>query len=262
MMALAGLVYLPSPLVGAFGALLIAGHNLFDEVTPEELGPFSPLWTFLHVRTSDAAFGVPFYVSYPLIPWAGVMAVGYALGPVLREERPARRRKLLLLGAALTAAFVVLRGGLGPHGYGDPRPWDARQYEGFPKVLGFLGTEKYPPSLQYLLMTLGPILMSLACLEGARGAVARWLMTFGRAPLFFYVAHLFVIHGLAVALGAVLGHDPGSLCVAYDRLPSGWGFPLPVVYLVWVFVMVVLTPPCAWFSELKRRNRSVWLSYL
>jgi uncharacterized membrane protein len=258
MMALAGLVYLPRLWVGALGVALIAGHNLLDGVQYDRLGPFGPLWTFLHVHQADEVAGVPFYVTYPFIPWVGVMAIGYALGLLTCQRARDRRRSFLLVGAGLTAAFIVLRA-VGH--YGDPEPWSP-EYGGVRAVLSFLRTMKYPPSLQYLLMTLGPILLALGFLEGRRGPLIRWLTTFGRVPLFFYVAHLYVIHALVVAVAALSGFDPLSVCVEYNQLPDNWGFSLPVVYFFWLLVLGILYAPCAWFRKLKKRSKNVLLSYL
>lgn len=258
MMILAGLVFLPVPAVGALGVVVIAGHNLFDHVSPESLGALEPLWVFLHVRAGSEVAGIPFYVSYPLIPWVGVMLVGYAFGPVMLLERPRRVRVLLATGAALVALFVVLRG---LRLYGDPRPW-AQHFEGVANVMAFLRTKKYPASMQYLLMTLGPTLIALGLLDGVKGPVARVFLTLGRVPLFFYVAHLYLIHALALAGGALQGYPVRDFCVLYSQLPSDYGYSLPVVYLVWLLVLVGLYPVCAWFSDLKRRSKAAWLSYL
>jgi uncharacterized membrane protein len=188
------------------------------------------------------------------------MALGYALGPVFLSDQRTRRRTLFVAGAALTLGFVLLRA---LNGYGDPQPWSA-EYEGSHNVLAFLRTEKYPPSLTYLLMTLGPVLVALAWFDRPNGGrLARALVTVGRAPLFFYVLHLYLVHALAVVAGVMLGHGAQEFCVPYTSLPDDYrGFSLPTVYLVWVGVLVALYPLCAWVADLKRRNRSPWLSYL
>ena len=259
MMVLAALIYLPLPVIGAFGAAMIATHNLFDGLKPEALGALGTLWTFLHVqRPVTMPWGSDLFVAYPLIPWIGVMAVGYAFGSLLLRPSAERRRALLRLGGALTAGFVVLRA---INGYGDPRPWTA-QSSGLFTVLSFLNTTKYPPSLLFLLMTLGPAIASLAWFERLSGLVGRFLIVFGRVPLFYYVLHLFLIHVAALAVGALAGFPPAAFFRSIFEMPKGWGYGLPVVYAVWVAVVLGLYPACRWFADLKARRREVWLSYL
>jgi uncharacterized membrane protein len=202
--------------------------------------------------------GLPFYVSYPQVPWVGVMAIGYAIGPVMLLEGPKRRRWLWLGGGALTLAFVGLRAW---NYYGDSSSWTVEK-DTATTVLSFLNTTKYPPSLLFLLMTLGPGLATLAFFESVKVPGASYLINFGRVPLFFYVMHLYFIHAFALALGALQGHSLRSLCVFYAELPAGYGFSLPVVYGLWLLVLVVLYPFCAWFANLKKRSKQAWLSYL
>jgi uncharacterized membrane protein len=261
MFVLAGLIYLPHWAIAVFSVLMIVGHNWFDgfdSVAGEILGPLAPLWTLLHVQGGDEIAGIPFYVTYPLIPWLGVMPLGYVLGPILQFQGPTRRKTFLWLGAALTLGFFVVRW---INIYGDPSPWSI-QPDPVGNMVAFFGPEKYPPSLQYLLMTLGPICLALGILDQAQGPIVRRVMDFGRVPLFFYVAHLFVIHGLAVIAGTLQGHRPLDLCVLYRDLPQEYGFGLPIVYLMWLLVLVLLYPVCAWFSQLKRRSKQFWLAYL
>lgn len=259
MIALAGLIHLPLAAVAAIGGVMIAGHNLFDGVTPESLGTWGPLWTFLHVQAPiPLESGQTFFVIYPLIPWIGVMAVGYAFGPLLHRPEAARHRALLLLGGALTVGFVLLRV---LNVYGDPAPWSGQDSAGR-TVLSFLNTTKYPPSLLFLLMTLGPAIALLPLLERLRGPLARAVTVYGRVPLFFYVVHLFLIHALALAVGTLAGFDPRSFLRVWLFLPDEWGYGLPVVYLVWAGVVLALYPACRWFAGVKARRRDAWLSYL
>lgn len=256
MVALAGLVRLPLRAAGAIGALLICAHDLFDGVTAGPLLGPSREWSgsardwlvaILHVRR--------FPVIYPLVPWIGVMALGYALGPIFLFEPPRRRRVLVALGLALGAAFIGIRA---LNGYGDPDPWSPQQSPLY-TALSFLRTEKYPPSLDYLLMTLGPILLLLAAAEKVRWAPFAVL---GRVPFFFYVAHLYALHALAVALGVATGFGARALLVGWPWFPNGFGLPLAGVYLAWVLVVVGLYPACRWFARLKANRREAWLSYL
>jgi hypothetical protein len=191
-----------------------------------------------------------FYFLYPLIPWIGVMACGYLLGPVMQLEGKARQRLLFRLGAAITLGFIVLRA---TNLYGDRAPWTAQETL-LSTVLSFLNCEKYPPSLLYLMMTLGPALILLGAFEHARGAFARVLATFGQVPFFYYVVHIYLIHGLAVATGfAMTGVLTSTPTI---------GVSLPGVYLVWLLVLVLLYPICRWFAELKQSGSGRWWSYL
>jgi uncharacterized membrane protein len=260
MVVLAGLVWLPRAAIGAVGVAMIVGHNAFDGVTASQFGVHGWIWTFLHEpKLLTLAPGIDLYALYPLIPWAGVMAAGYALGPVFLMDANTRRRLLLDLGVAITAAFIVLRLS---NVYGDPAGW-AVQETALSTVLSMLNVEKYPPSLLYLMMTLGPALMLLAVFEGARGDLARWVTTFGRVPLLYYVAHIFLIHALAVVLALVtLGDATWLLGGLPSAKPPGYGLPLLGVYAVWLLVVVALYPLCAWFAQLKRRRSEWWWSYL
>lgn len=259
MIALAGLIYLPVKWVAGFGAAMIVLHNLADGLDQANLGAFRPIWDFLHVRGPVEVGGVPFYVSYPLIPWVGVMALGYGIGPLFEQDRFRRRKQLFFAGLGLTLAFFVLRAS---NLYGDVSPWryDAGWVSGF---LSFLNATKYPPSLLYLLMTLGPSLLVLAALDRAPGPVARSLIPLGRTALFFYVLHLYLLHAMAVLFGTLQGFSARSMCVFYTDLPIGYGFSLPVVYLWWLVAVAVLYGPCLWYANLKKRHRNeAWLSYL
>ena len=255
MMVLALLVHLPRAAIATFGIILIAGHNLLDPIRSSQ-----PLWSILHVqnfilRTPQHSI----LVVYPLIPWVGVTAVGYCLGVVYDWSAQRRRRFLLRLGLALTAAFAVLRA---VNLYGDPAPWNTQG------LLSFLNTTKYPPSLLFLLMTLGPALMLLGAVDGKTPRLLRPALTFGTVPLFYFLVHMPLIHLLAVAAcyaryGQVHGmFETPSVSQFPVAFPPGWGFSLPVVYLVWACVVVLLYPICKWFAALKQRRADPWLSYL
>ena len=252
MVMLAALIWLQRWAIACVAFAMIGGHNLLDGVRAEELGEASWAWHVLHqpgpVPLGDGA--AKFYVLYPLIPWIGVMAAGYLLGPLMQLEPGARQRLLFRLGAAITLAFIILRA---TNLYGDPAPWTLQE-TWLSTVLSFLNCEKYPPSLLYLMMTLGPALMLLASFENARGAFARFLATYGQVPFFFYVVHIYLIHAFAVATGFAL---TGTLASA-----PAIGLSLPSVYFVWLLVFVLLYPFCRWFADLKKRDREWWWSYL
>jgi uncharacterized membrane protein len=246
MVALAGLIWLPRWAIAALALVMIAGHNLSDGIRAEQLGQGGGLWHVLHQPGLVRLGGyVKLFVLYPLVPWIGVMAAGYALGPVMQREPDARQRLLFGLGAAVTLGFVLLRAS---NLYGDPAPWIG-QATWLSTALSFLNCEKYPPSLLYLMMTLGPALMLLAAFEHARGGWARVLATFGQVPFFFYVVHIYLIHALAIAAGVTAS------------LPKT-GVGLPGIYLIWLLVLALLYPICRWFAGLKQRGSGWWWSYL
>jgi uncharacterized membrane protein len=256
MIVLAGLIALPRPAIAAFGLVLVLGHNLLDGIPPESLGAFAPLWRVLHVAGPLGV--VPVFLLYPLVPWVGVMALGYAAGETVFRDDSVGGRRLLVAGTVVIAAFVVLRT---INGYGDP---SARLSDGSFTLLAmsFLNLTKYPPSLLYILMTLGPALVALALLRRARGRVADALVTFGRVPFLFYVAHLYLVHALAVAAGVLQGFPASSIRTAFLFLPEGYGFGLPVVYLVWLAAVAALYPLCRRYASIKARSRVWWHSYL
>jgi uncharacterized membrane protein len=259
MVVLALLVHLPRWAIAAIGLAMVAGHNLLDGIRAEDLGSAGFAWAFLHQPALLRVAGVGVYPFYSLLPWVGVMALGYALGPIMRLERGQRRRWLLRLGAGISVGFVLLRA---TNLYGDPTAWTS--YDNVVStVLSFINCEKYPPSLLYLMMTLGPMLMLLAVFEQARGRVADSIITIGRVPLLYYVAHLYLIHALAVLYAAVIVGDSAWLFAGAPlRKPAGYGLPLGGLYVVWLLVVVSLYPVCRWFADLKQRRREWWWSYL
>ena len=258
MMTLAVLVYLPRWMIAATGLTMIGGHNVFDGINAAQFGTAAPLWNFLHQPGHlNIAQGVDVVVLYPLIPWIGVMATGYALGPVFMLEKAERVRALFALGASVTAGFFILRT---TNLYGDPAAWALQ--DGFlASALSFINCEKYPPSLLYLTMTLGPALLLLAYFEGVRGVVAGWITTFGRVPLFYYVVHIYVLHAFALLYAWAAFGDVGAL-IGPPHKPPGYGLGLAGIYAIWLAVVVSLYPLCRWFAGIKRRHNAWWLSYL
>ncbi|MCJ7528803.1 MAG: heparan-alpha-glucosaminide N-acetyltransferase domain-containing protein [Methyloceanibacter sp.] len=251
MVALSALIWLPRWAIASLALLMIAGHNLLDNVRAEDLGEASGAWHVLHepglVPLGDS---VTLYILYPLVPWIGVMASGYLLGPVMQLDQGKRQRILLAVGAAITVDFLVLRV---TNVYGDPTPWTP-QDTWLSTILSFFNCEKYPPSLLYLMMTLGTALILLALFEQVRGALASFLATFGRVPFFYYVVHIYLIHALAVATAFAI---TGALATTPEI-----NFSLTGVYIVWLMVVVLLYPICRWFSELKEKSSGWWWTYL
>src|SRR5690348_3972669 len=270
MVMMAGLVKLPLKAVAAFGLIIIAGHNLLDSRLlswAEHLNEhtMSGLWKILYVGfyAGPVQLGSPeLFVLYSIIPWIGVIATGYAFGKILTFE-PARRRKLcLLIGFSAVALFVLLRGF---NLYGDPFPW--QHGSRMPALLAFLNTTKYPASLCFLLMTLGPAIASIPLLESASGAIARVVNVFGRAPFFYYVLHIPLIHVLALIVSKLrfgyvnpwlfTNHPMGN-----PRPPAGYTWDLWLLYLVWAIAIALLYFPCRRFAALKARRTEWWLRYL
>ena len=217
MVLLAGLIYLPRLAIAAFGLALALGHNLLDGVAPERFGALAPLWRTLHVAGPLEI--VPVFMLYPLVPWVGVMALGYVAGPLVFSRESGAGRRLAWTGALLMLAFVLLRT-LGV--YGDPAP---RLVEGSAAVvaMSFLNLTKYPPSLLYLLMTLGPALVALTLLRRATGPLAGVLVTFGRVPFLFYVVHLYLVHAVAVAAACFRATRPRTCACSSSTGPRGSG---------------------------------------
>lgn len=263
MVALAGLIHLPRAAVAAIGLGMIGLHNLLDGVAANHFGELGWLWAIMHQPARlQPLRDVVVFPLYSLIPWIGVMAAGYASGPVMLLAPDARRRWLIGLGVLVTGAFVLLRAA---NLYGDPAPW-AWQDHVSATVLSFLNTEKYPPSALFLAMTLGPALIGLAIFEDAKGRLARVLIVFGRVPLFYYVAHLLLLQILAVLYAVILLGGIGELLRSLSESPvskpAGYGLGLPGIYAVWVLVIATLYLPCHWFARLKQRRAGGWLSYL
>jgi len=269
MIVLAGLTRLPTRAVAVLGLLIIVGHNA---VAPALYAVPNPPW-WLRLLYVGGGFtlgegGWRVVVLYTLIPWVGVIAAGYAFGALMQQPAPVRTRRTLVLGLAATALFIVLRAtGV----YGDPRPWQPA--DAFvPSVLGFLNTAKYPASLSFLLMTLGPTLIAVALLDQARGRVAGWLGVFGRVPFFYYVLHIPLIHLVALAIAGVRTPQHGGWLIANHpmlppEVPPGYEWSLGLLYLVTVAVVVTLYFPCRWFAAKKASasrspDSSPWLSYL
>ncbi|MEP6610345.1 MAG: heparan-alpha-glucosaminide N-acetyltransferase domain-containing protein [Mucilaginibacter sp.] len=266
MIVLSALIYLDRRLILFISILLIAGHNLLDGIHVPGGGLGSFLWALVHDPGGFTFGHTTVSVVYPVLPWIGVILLGYCFGALFTNDYdPARRqRNLFYLGVASLILFVALRAG---NFYGDAAHWSVQKNFAF-SMLSFLNVTKYPPSLLYILLTLGVALLFLSVAEKPLNAITSKITVFGRVPMFYYLAHILLIHLLAV-VGAVLSGYKWSVMVLHTRVNSspelkGYGFSLLTVYMVWVLLIVTLCPLCKWFDNYKRTNQSKywWLSYL
>jgi uncharacterized membrane protein len=258
MLALAALIYIPKKWLLFIGLVMVFGHNLLDEIRPEQLGGFSALWKILHVQSSFNIGSLTVRTIYPLIPWIGVMALGYVFADFYRLEVKLRQKWMLLLGFAITGLFFIVRG---INVYGDPEPWSAQATFGL-SVASFFNTTKYPPSLSYLLMTLGPSIIILVVLEKVKGRIAAFLIVFGRVPMFYYIVHIYLIHLIAVFLGFFQGFTWHDMAVRFRYLPEDYGFGLGVTYAVWLLTVAILYPLCKSYIKFKSSRKHPFYSYI
>jgi len=263
MIALAGLVYLPRMAGLAVGVAIIAGHNLLDGIRADQLGQWGFLWNFLFEVKVFSAGGQPVLaLFYPVLPWIGVIAFGYGMGDVFLSRD--RNRVLMLTGLGLFALFVVVRA---TNLYGDPRPW-AVQATMTATVMDFLNVAKYPPSLLYVCATLGIVLTVTPWLDRLPVKISAFFRTIGSVPLMAYLAHLYIMHVVAILAHLVAGKslmgqfDTIRIIFTGARGMDGTGLPLWAVYLCWAIVVAAIYPVCVYWSALKRRRKDWWLSYL
>jgi uncharacterized membrane protein len=273
MVAMALIVWLPVRWIAALGVGMIATHNLLDRISPASFGRFSWAWILLHSPGRIPIGDFQFSVRYVLIPWVGVMAAGFAFGTLLL--RPDRRKWILTLGIAATALFFVLRG-INVYGNGiaglplryaySSGPWSVQPTLSL-TLVSFFNTLKYPPALDYLLMTLGPALILLGLLDKAKAehGLSHILLVFGRVPLFYYVLHIYLLHIMAIVISLAF-HQPiwyGTIIADFAQKPVGYGHGLPFIYAMWILAVAILYVPCLWFMKFRSRHRDwAWLSYL
>jgi uncharacterized membrane protein len=265
MLVLSALVFLQDQRILIIGLILVLGHNLLDKVQTHGSGFIDLLWYTLHQPDVATIGGHLVNFVYPVLPWVGLMALGYVCGHLYKKEFPAEQRKryLLTIGAVLIILFLLLRGF---NLYGEPSPWSVQGSTTF-TVLSFLNLTKYPPSLQCLLMTTGPALIFLSLSEFVSQRIARPFLTFGRVPLFFYITHLYVIHALAMVFLVFSGDDWHKYIFSAQGIRSGalidFGLDIGEVYLVWLIIILLMYPLCKWHQTYKENNPSKWpLSYL
>lgn len=267
MIGLAACVRLPARVVGTLGLGIVLFHNLLDGIQASQLGVAGPLWHVLHQPGLIMVGGVPAIAGYPLLPWFGVMAAGFWAAEVYAWSAAPRIRLLQRAGAVCLGGFVLLRL---VNGYGDPMPWSTQPTAAL-TVLSFLNAAKYPPSLMFLLMTLGPALLLLAAFERRPPGARHPFVVFGRVPFAYYVVHFWLLHvvaaGLAVArygqaTWAFLWHPLPSMGGAREMFPPDLGVSLGWTYVAWLLAVAALYVPARWLADLKARRRDRWLGYL
>ncbi|MDT9340035.1 heparan-alpha-glucosaminide N-acetyltransferase domain-containing protein [Trichodesmium erythraeum 21-75] len=262
MVFLAAVIYLPTRTIAAIGILMIVGHNFFDHVQAEQLGNIGWVWAILHERKIlELTSGFRLFILYPLIPWIGVMAVGYAFGTLLEIEKNRRLQLLRKISLSMIVTFIIIRV---INSYGDPNPW-LIQSRFFYTLLSFINCHKYPPSLLYLLITLGLAILLLYFLEKSEIRYFKPLIILGQQPLFFYVIHFWLIHITAILFAlSRYGITPFTFSqLGISWKPKAFGYDLPIVYLIWLLMTVILYIICERFAKYKKKHRGKWwLNYL
>jgi len=246
--------------------LVVFGHNLLDYAEAARNGQVGLWWNIIH---HGFFYPIPLgkdhtaLLIYAFLPWSGVMALGYCFGLWFKNNVPidVRRKRLIILGLSTTALFIILRL---INGYGDPHPWSHQPRGPVYTLLSFLNTTKYPPSLMYLGMTLGPAILFLAFVEKVRSRVGDFFITYGRVPFFYYVIHFYLIHIFCVIAFFASGHTTSQIVTPqfpFFFRPPVFGFNLWVVYGVWIAVVLILYPLCRWYNRYKATHTHWWLSY-
>lgn len=258
MIALSALVLLPGKWILVIGLAIVFGHNLLDSISVRGASLPHLLWYILHQPHSMLVEDRLINFAYPVLPWIGLMALGYAFGGWYRiEVPPAKRRKLLWsVGIGATLLFILLRGF---NLYGEPGEWHTQSSPVW-TLMSFLNTTKYPPSLHFLLMIMGPSLIFLAAVDMIRSRLLQPVITLGGVPFFFYIVHLYVIHALAILLLVYQGGEASEYILSAREIMSGrlrdFGFGLDVVYMIWIGLVVLLYPLCRWYGRFKQARRS------
>jgi len=262
MILFAAIMFLPFRAILAFGLISVAFHNTLDMIYFENGTVPTLFWDLFHREgLVEVSSYFSIFIVYPLMPWIGVMSLGYCLGKVFQDRSPEQRRRILLIiGISCILLFGLLRSF---NGYGDPERWSQYSPTLF-SLMSFINTTKYPPSLLYLLMTLGPSLIFLALTEGISGKIARFFIVFGRVPLFFYLVHLYLLHTAALIATLFLfsWSETTKALNTIPDFPPGYGFGLPVVYAAWIATVLILYPLCSRYNNFKSKHQYWWLSYV
>jgi uncharacterized membrane protein len=266
MVAMAALIHLPFPLLAVLSIAIIALHNLLDGINASAFTP-AWMWNLLHQPGIISFAGRQALTPYTLLPWVGVMAAGFCFGRTYRLDAKTRRGLMFKIGGGATAAFLLLRF---VNHYGDPAPWSQQRSLVF-TILSFLNCTKYPGSLDFVLMTLGPAILLLAWFDGRSLSARNPVIIFGRVPMFYFILHFYLIHALLVLMSYIrygrgasgfIFNPPPAMAGPAQLFPAGFGYGLGMVYIIWIGLVAVLYPLCIWFAGVKARRRDWWLSYL
>jgi uncharacterized membrane protein len=266
MIILAGLIFLPTKIILLIGLVMVGAHNLLDPIHIQSNDSSGFIWGILHEQKIFAIGRVHIAEFYHVIPWSGVMALGYCLGPLFANGSDAARRKkiLLQLGISSLAIFAIIRG---INIYGDPHPWTTQSSFKL-TFLSFMKVWKYPPSLDYLLVTEGVAFIFLSLTEHVSNRFTRFISVYGRVPLFYYILHIYFIHLFAMLAAVLSGFKWTDMTdfnswISYMPSLQGYGFGLGFVYLIWISIVLLLYPLCKWYDHYKSTHRDRWwLSYL
>ncbi|WP_163836130.1 DUF1624 domain-containing protein [Spartinivicinus ruber] len=259
MIVMAILIHLPKIVVGFIALTLVSSGGILDIIMPtSSFSQTYPLWMSIHRQIVWELGNYIVIVIYPTLSWIGVMAFGYLLADIYKQPQQQRQYSLLKMGIGLLIFFFLFRFF---NIYGDPTPW--RPGETIMRtIINFINVDKYSPSLLYLSITLGINFLLLAFLEKYKFFCYTAMVTIGRVPLFYYVLHIYLIHLAALCTGMIMGFPASSLLVHATAIPADFGFSLPVVYLVWLIIILALYPACKWFADIKAKRKNWWLSYL
>lgn len=262
MAVLSALIYLPYRIIITLGILIVAGHNLLDNIHVPGTDLKAFLWDELHDQAGPFNFyGHNVFTAYPVLSWIGIITLGYCFGALYKKDFGAGRRKkwLLLIGSGAIILFIIIRA---INIYGDPQPWSS-QKTGLFTFLSFMKVTKYPPSLLYTLITLGPAIIFLAFAEQPLNRFTKFISVYGRVPMLYYLVHIYLIHILAMLAVQLTGFGWKAMVTDFFPAVKGYGFPLVVVYFIWIAIVLVLYPLCKWYDKYKTTHKEKWwLSYL
>jgi uncharacterized membrane protein len=265
MILLSLVIWLPFTAIFIVGLIIVSGHNLLDYAEANHNGSFGFWWSLLHrVNPNYPLWGNhTLMIFYPFLPWTGLMILGYCFGKLFTDETIIKKRKKIItaIGLGLILLFIALRF---TNVYGDPGDWSV-QKTNLLTFFSFISTNKYPPSLLFMCMTMGPALIFLAWCGNAGNRLSKIITVYGRVPLLYFILHFYILHTLCMVLFLVRGHsfaEGVNNNFLFKFIIPGEGYDLWVVYIIWILVVIALYPICRWFSNYKLRHRRWWLSYL